>query len=379
MAGNPGVNRLPHKIAVNQEINVFHPLCPAQFAGRNPYDFAAHIKSWPAAVARVGGCVGLQPIGVTGGEDAARDGQRLQPQRIAEDNQVFPYRQVRRAAKADERVVVTGQLEYRQVQVGIVRHDRRRHLATVMGTHGRLTRASNDMAVRYHIAIRCHHEAAAATVGRPDVADGGLGLTYQFSRRQWRAGRGRCAAERPSEQALYIAAVVSLARAFGRGTGAERALVDAHVAGVGQVAFDSVIEVHAGGRPLGGRRACRRSAVQCPGEHRSYVVAMIVLTRVFGLTVKRPLVDAHVPGVAEVMLDDVVEVHAGAWPLRVRWRGQRHRTDHRDQEGDQHPSGGGSGLRQDLHEEILSRTGPTVGESDGRGLQTHRTVRESYQ
>ena len=92
-------------------------------------------------------------------------------------------------------------------------------------------------------------------------------------------------------------------------------MVDLDVAGVAEVGFDDVVEGDAGGGPGGGGDGAGACGVEGPGEDGADVVAMVGLAGGFGARVKGALVDADVAVVAEVGLDDVVEVDAGGGPL----------------------------------------------------------------
>ena len=128
--------------------------------------------------------------------------------------------------------------------------------------------------------------------------------------------------EGPGKQAADVGAVVALAGGFGGGAGAEGALVDLDVAVVAEVGFDDVVEGDAGGGPGGGGDGAGGGAVEGPGEDGADVVAMVGLAGGFGAGVKGSLVDADVALVAQVGLDDVVEVDAGGGPLGQDRRGE---------------------------------------------------------
>ena len=115
-----------------------------------------------------------------------------------------------------------------------------------------------------------------------------------------------------------------VATTSGFGFGGKCALVDADVVVFAEMGLNDVVELHAGGWPsadvrrgdaiagVGGRRIA-----ECPHKHAAHVLKVVALTGILGLVAEYSLVDPDVGVVAQVRLDDVVEVDAGRWPLRT--------------------------------------------------------------
>jgi len=79
-------------------------------------------------------------------------------------------------------------------------------------------------------------------------------------------------------------------------------------------------------------------AANCPRKDCAHIIAVIVLARGLGICAKHPLIDADVPVVAEMRLDDVVQFHARRWPLGEYGRDGR-RADEHSQRDDADESG----------------------------------------
>ena len=103
----------------------------------------------------------------------------------------------------------------------------------------------------------------------------------------------------------------------------KRALIDAHVAVVAQAGLDNVIQLHAVRRPGQIRRLERRGLGRTgegPGKHPAHVVPVIVLAALLSLIEEDPLIYADVLVVAQVRLDDVVQINTRRRPLRQHRR-----------------------------------------------------------
>jgi len=137
----------------------------------------------------------------------------------------------------------------------------------------------------------------------------------------WRRDIRPKAREGPGKYAAHILPVI--APTCGFCLIAKHSLVYPHVVVVAQVRLNNVVQFYAGRRPIDVRRfRLRRLSrhVKSPAKDRPHVVPVIVAAGGLSFITEYALVNRDVAVVAQMRLDDVVQIEARRRPLRQNGR-----------------------------------------------------------